>query len=60
MLLISQDIKRCLSFFVSVIAQLDWAIQKKNWIIRSSRIMTTIGTGFAMELNGGTFSISSL
>jgi len=35
MLLIFKDLKSCLSFSVSVIAQLDWAIQKKNWIIRA-------------------------
>jgi hypothetical protein len=49
MLLIFKDLKSCLSFSVSVIAQLDWAIQKKNWIIRSSRIMTIIGTGFRVR-----------
>ena len=51
MLLIIQHFKSYLISFGSVIVQLDWAIQKKaNWIIRSSRIMTNIETGFAMNI----------
>jgi hypothetical protein len=30
-------------------SSLDWAIQTKNWIIRSSRIMTTIETEITMN-----------
>jgi len=61
MLLIIQQLKSYLISFGSVIAQIDWAIQKKEldlepapYLIRGSirlrrRIMTNIGTGFAMN-----------
>jgi 4-alpha-glucanotransferase len=50
MLLIFKDLKKVLSLF-SVITRLDRAIQRKDWIIRSSRIMTAIGTKFAMNMH---------
>jgi hypothetical protein len=55
MLLIIQHLKSYSISSGSVIAQLDWAIQKKkDWIIRSirlrRRIMTTTEEEFAMNI----------
>jgi hypothetical protein len=50
MLLIFKDLKSCLSFSVFVIAQLDWAIQKKNWIIRSRGCVRMVVAGFSLRI----------
>jgi hypothetical protein len=57
MLLISKYLKSWLRFLFLSFPDLIGESRERNWIIRSSRIMTIIGAEFGMQSEGFTFEI---